>query len=124
MLSVSAEVGILEKKDRERIALYRAGFSDAEIAVRCGITRDAVRIWRQKQGLPANGGKERGPVVFTGGVHYKKVLSPAEAERMALFLSFVVYAAGVAMKNGLRPDVMAFITAWGRGLGDEFLLLG
>lgn len=37
-----------------RLALYREGYSDTEIAERRGVTQSSIRSWRMNQDLPAN----------------------------------------------------------------------
>lgn len=42
------------KKHEERMALYRAGYSDGAIAGALGCAKPTITTWRQKNNLPAN----------------------------------------------------------------------
>jgi hypothetical protein len=55
-LSPNGKVGGSHLSDRmdERSELYELGLSDADIARRQGVTRQAIWLWRQKKNLPKN----------------------------------------------------------------------
>jgi hypothetical protein len=44
----------------ERMALYKQGLLDKEIAERLHYTEGGINAWRQRRGLPGNGGTGHG----------------------------------------------------------------
>lgn len=72
-----------------RLRMIKEGRSDAEIAIICGVTADAIRVWRQSKGIfrekEKDGGRPR-------GVPMEKALTPDECKRMRFFLSSICWA--------------------------------
>lgn len=72
--------------------LYNEGFTDADIASDMGVTRAAVSLWRQRNGLPRNSRKGR---VYATWHH-----------RAALFLSKGWTLEAVCEHVGKRRDTV------------------
>ena len=47
-----------ESEEKERLDLYKQGFTDKEIAAKCFVGKDAIFYWRKSRGLPANGNRK------------------------------------------------------------------
>jgi hypothetical protein len=58
---------IKDQKHLKRLRLYRAGHTDYEIAVSCGVTHWTIGDWRKKYSLPPN--------TVIHGKSYKDVIS-------------------------------------------------
>lgn len=50
---------MLALRERQLMALYKAGLTDASIGRRVGMSRSSVQLWRAKRGLPPNYGKSK-----------------------------------------------------------------
>jgi len=86
-MSLSAE------KEAKRMALYRQGLNDNEIANRCGCYHNTICSWRRKHGLPPNvlpghNSKTRGEA----GVSMRKVLTSEQCEIILEFFRCLLIA--------------------------------
>jgi hypothetical protein len=42
------------EENQRRLEFYQRGYTDAEIGIRCGISRGGIKGWRDQLGLAAN----------------------------------------------------------------------
>lgn len=82
--------------DRERMALYKQGLNDYEIARRQGVGKSTISKWRWRQGLPPNGRRGRHGR-NAGNVTMDEALTPEE-QAVARFGLRIITA---AVRNGV-----------------------
>ena len=48
-----------KEEEQKRLALYKKGFADIDIAKKCGVGVSAITGWRRERGLESNTAKKR-----------------------------------------------------------------
>lgn len=74
-------------EEGQRMALYRQGLSDGEIARELGLKRQTVAVWRYRRHLPSNRPACRS---YIAGVPMEQALTPEQCDVMRNFLQAVV----------------------------------
>lgn len=90
--------GTIAARHKQRLALYRQGLTDSQIAARVGVTLRTIAAWRSKHGLRFNPSK-RG----YGGVPMSEVLTPDQQEtaRLGLRIISTAYKHGASISEAL-----------------------
>ena len=99
-----------------RYQLYNQGLIDKEIAEKVGVSASAIKYWRTKRNLRANGGGcgfgNRKVVGGHGSIVIEKALTPDQCEDMRRFLSALVKYDDIARKAGRKLDVNRFMVEY------------
>jgi hypothetical protein len=96
--------------NQQRMALYRQGKSDQEIAAACGVCEGAIRYWRGTHRLKRN--------QWPCTVKMEQALSPDQSKQMKRFLScLTVYADRFPDE---KIDVLMFAREYRKGVGEQW----
>jgi len=90
------------EEESRRLALYRAGLRDGEIAARVGTLPQTILGWRRSRGLP--------PHPHTS-CPMEDALTPDECAEMRRFLAVLV-ALRRELPAGRKVEVAAFMAEW------------
>ncbi len=89
-------------REDKKLELYRQGYNDKDIGKMLGCSTEAVRVWRERKGLPI----EKVPMHL--------VLDPGEQEEVLKFFSYLLKYADLAASKNTEFKVGRFMKEYRR----------